>query len=393
MANSVTRHWWPRPNSALDTIVAVGVIAIDLGTQIAVTAGAHIGSARLGLGAVLLALLSGGSLWWRRRRPLLVLGFVVGALVVTDAVLETGLASQQVGIPLVLAVYSVASWSTHRRWAAAVPAAFFALVVAGTLEHEDLGTALALASAAVALPWAMGYAARTRRLYLEQVERRLAEVERDRDERARRAVMDERTRIARELHDVVAHHVSLIGVQAGAARAALDRAPQATRAALAAIEAASREAVGEMRCLLDVLGTMDEPTSRLGPQPGLAELDHLVDGFRAAGVDVTVDRRGSDACLSPALDLSCYRVIEEALTNVSKHSAAGRAHVEVFVDDVSVRLTVRDPGPARNGTAGSGHGLVGMAERVALFGGTLVSGPAEPGGFAVEATLPCREAV
>jgi signal transduction histidine kinase len=198
-------------------------------------------------------------------------------------------------------------------------------------------------------------------------------------------VLDERTHIARELHDVVAHHVSLIGVQAGAARTALASSPDATRDALLAIEASSRAAVGEMHALLGALRDGDDGAP-LAPQPGLAQLEPLVATFRATGLDVQLDAcRAAD--LPPALDLTCFRIVEEALTNVVRHSGARSATVRVQVDADEVRVTITDPGPAVGGP-GRGRGLVGLAERVALFGGRHRAGPTGSGGFEVAATLP-----
>jgi signal transduction histidine kinase len=250
------------------------------------------------------------------------------------------------------------------------------------------GVAAAIAAALIALPWIAGYAFRTRRLYVEAVEERLATVERERDERARQAARDERAHIARELHDIVAHHVSVIGVQAGAARVSLDTSPQETRAALLTIESASRQAVGEMRHLLSALREDDTPQDGAeSPQPGLADLDALVRSFAAAGLTVVLSKRGDDDLLAPTLDLCCYRIIEEALTNVTRHSASRQAGVDVEVGTSAVHITVNDPGPATP-KPGSGRGQVGMRERVGLFGGVLNVGPDGRGGFLVDATIP-----
>jgi signal transduction histidine kinase len=243
------------------------------------------------------------------------------------------------------------------------------------------------------LPAVAGQAARNRRDYLDQVTERLAEVERQRDEQARQAVQAERARIARELHDVVAHHVSLIGVQAGAARTGTGPAsPQIVRA-LESIEAGSRAAVEEMRHLLDALRPLaadPENSAVSGAQP----LSEAVDRMRAAGYEVELETLGDLSALSPGRALSVQRVVEEALTNVAKHSSARRVTVLVQVRPPRVHLEVHDPGPARPSRDGDdsrstgGRGLLGMRERMALYGGTVQAAPAPGGGFTVVGDLP-----
>jgi signal transduction histidine kinase len=393
---------WHRPfggATSLDAALACALFATDIGTQAAVTAGAHLRVPPLSPAAVALAGFGASVFWTRRRRPILVFVLVICTIVVSGAMAPPGLWTEHTGVPLAIAAYAVGSWSDSRAGAVAAPA--IALLLAfGVLARSGPVLMAALAAVVViALPWVAGRAARSRRQYLEQVKRQLAEAERERDERARQAVVDERRHIARELHDVVAHHVSLIGVQAGAARTALDHAPHSTRQALLAIEESSRSVVGEMRRLLDVLdvhqpGGPGVPVAQMEPQPSLGRLDELASGFRRAGLAVDVRASGDTAGLSPLLELCCYRLIEEALTNVTTHSAATTASVELTVGEPQalaggrvVHIAVHDPGPALACTAGSGRGLVGMRERVALFGGTLSAGAAEDGGFAVDATL------
>ena len=340
-----------------------------------------------------MAIAAAAPLLWRRRRPwLCVLGLAIGAIVAAAAV-PPGLFTQQCGATVALGVYAIAAWSAQRRLAVIVPALALAVVIAGAI-GDGTATVEAIlgASAIVALPWAVGYAARSRRLYLAEVEQRLAAAEHDRDALALRAVAEERTRIARELHDVVAHHVSLIGVQAGAARLTLPpgAATDTARTSLTAIETSSRAAVNEMRRLLGVLRA-DDPAAEVAPAPGLARLDDLVAEFRAAGIDVRSSIEADVTGLDPVLDVCCYRVVEEALTNVARHSAARTATVSVRADDCMVRIVVADPGPARlppPGPPRSGRGLVGMAERAALFAGRVAAGRQPDGGFAVIAELP-----
>ena len=375
----------------IDRALVIGVLGLDIVGQVVRTQGHDVESPRLGIVAILLALGNCVPLLWRRRRPLLVLVAVGVAAVVASGAAEPGLLSQRTGLTLVVAIYSVAAWSRHRRRATAVPAVLLVVLAAGGVDEGSGVVEAGLAAlAVVALPWVGGYASRSRRLYVEEVERRLVDAERDRDERARRAVIEERTHIARELHDVVAHHVSLIGVQAGAARTMLPDEADGTRAALAAIEDSSRSAVWEMRRLLDVLRA-DQDGPDVAPQPGLDDLDRLVEGFRAAGIDIRTTYRGDRGAVDPLLDVCCYRVVEEALTNVARHSTARRASVDVSYGADSVRISVCDPGPSHlppPGPPRPGRGLIGMAERVALFNGTLRAQPRPAGGFEVAAELP-----
>ena len=213
--------------------------------------------------------------------------------------------------------------------------------------------------------------------YIAEVEQRLDAAERERDERARRAVADERAHIARELHDVVAHHVSLIGVQAGAARTALDRCPTTTRTALGAIEAASRDARGRDAPTARHAARLDGP-ARVDSAPRAGRRSAASSpGSRGAGVDVVMRGNGVADRLPPVLELCCYRIVEEALTNVTRHSAASRATVDIERATTGVRIVVVDPGPTPPpGSDRGGRGLLGMSERVALFGGTLAAGPA-----------------
>lgn len=376
----------------LDGVVVGALVASDLTAQTMATAGTDVSSAELGVAAVMLAAISAANMWWRRRRPLTVLAGVVALVPLTAAAIEPGLFTQLTGTTAVLALYAVGAWSEHRRRATAVPIALVVVVIAGALgDGTAVASSVAIGLALVPLPWALGYAARVRRQYVLEVERRLVDAERERDVRARRAVLDERAHIARELHDVVAHHVSLIGVQAGAARTSLDGSPVATRAALQAIEAASRAAVGEMRHVLDALrddAYLEQGSASIAPQPRLADLDRLLEGFRGAGVAVALRCRTEAVALPPLIELCCYRIVEEALTNVTRHSSASAATVDVDHRDRLITLAVTDPGPSRPGRGDGGRGLIGMRERVALFGGTLSVGPTRGGGFAVVAQLP-----
>jgi signal transduction histidine kinase len=215
---------------------------------------------------------------------------------------------------------------------------------------------------------------REKSVALERANRELAEA----------AVAIERGRIARELHDVVAHNVSMMVVQAGAAERVLAGEQPHVRDALAAISDTGRQTVDEMRTLLGVL----RASAPLAPQPGLADLEELVDGVREAGLPVTLRIEGSPRPLPQAADLSAYRIVQEALTNALKHAGPARADVVVRFEAGAVTLEVRDTGMGAGQGGGTGHGLVGMRERVAMFGGELDASPAPEGGFAVRARLP-----
>jgi signal transduction histidine kinase len=215
------------------------------------------------------------------------------------------------------------------------------------------------------------------------------ELEHEREENARRAVFDERVRIARELHDVVAHHVSMMGIQAGAARVVLGRDPVLATEALAGIETSSRQAVLELHQLLGFLRQKDDPDD-LAPQPSLGQVHSLAANMSDSELTVEVSVEGEQRPLAPTVDVSAYRIVQEALTNTLKHAGASRAdvHVRYWPDELEVEIV--DDGRV-NGTpapASGGLGLIGMRERAALHGGELTAGPAAGGGFAVRVRLP-----
>jgi len=211
------------------------------------------------------------------------------------------------------------------------------------------------------------------------------------EERERAAVAEERRRIARDLHDVVAHSVSVMTVQAGAARLLLDEEPKRAREPLLAVEETGRQALGEMRRLLGILRRA-EGKAALAPQPGLARLDDLVAQARAGGLPVELTVEGERAALPPGVDLAAYRIVQEALTNARKHGGPARAHVALRYGREALELEVTNDGGASANDGSGGHGLVGMRERVALYGGELEAGPRASGGYAVRARLPVEAA-
>jgi signal transduction histidine kinase len=246
----------------------------------------------------------------------------------------------------------------------------------------------AVLGSALLASWAIGYGARNRRAYLDQVTARAHDLERAQDQRAALAVAAERGRISRELHDVVAHGMSLIVIQAQGGAAALDDQPAETRAALAAIVATGRGSLTDMR---RVLNAMDEVSDAWHPQPGLAQLPALVEQVHRAGTPVRLRVGGSAVPLPVPVDLSAYRIVQEALTNVMKHAGAGAtAEIVLNYRETALDLCVGDDGQGP-GKPATGNGINGMRERVRLLGGTFTAGGRAVGGFEVRATLPIRE--
>ncbi|NUT94217.1 MAG: sensor histidine kinase [Saccharothrix sp.] len=240
---------------------------------------------------------------------------------------------------------------------------------------DDLGLAIVVA-VLLSGSWALGHSMRIRRAFADRAAA----------DEAAKAVADERLRIARELHDVVAHSLSLITVKAGIANHVADTRPELAREALAVIETTSRGTLVEMRRLLGVLRSEDS-SAELEPMPGLADLPGLVERAGLAGVPVDLDVSGGP--LPDALGLTVYRIVQESVTNVVKHAAPARCRVEVAVGESSVRIAVTDDGPGERVLAGGGgHGLIGMRERVAVYGGTFAAGPRGGGGFQVRAEVP-----
>ena len=238
-----------------------------------------------------------------------------------------------------------------------------------TAPFEDAAFAMALSVVA----WALGEASRSRDVAL--------------GEEARRAVADEQARIARELHDVIAHSVSVIVVQASAADDVFDTHPDEARASIRSIERTGREALGELRRLLRNVRPADDELA--APQPGLDRVEELAEPIRAGGLDVVVRREGEPGPLPAGVDVSAYRIVQEALTNTLRHARAGRAEVVLRYGEDELEIEVLDDGrapasPDRNG----GHGLMGMRERASLLGGTVEAGPRPEGGFRVHARLP-----
>jgi signal transduction histidine kinase len=233
----------------------------------------------------------------------------------------------------------------------------------------------------------VGYALRQRTEQTEAAESRAQRIERERESALRLAVAEERARIARELHDVVAHAVSVMVLQVGAVRHRLPAAEQEAAEALGHVERTGRTALAEMRSLLGALGREDEPAT-LRPQPGLAAVENLLADVRSVGPEATLTVVGEPVALSPGLDLSAYRIVQEGLTNTLKHAAAQHVEVEVQYRPQELVLVVRDDGRGKASGDGQGHGLVGVDERVKVYGGDWSAGPCAGGGFELRARLP-----
>lgn len=252
---------------------------------------------------------------------------------------------------------------------------------------------LAVLGSVLIASWATGSGTRSRRAYLEELHAHAQDLARERDQQAALAVAAERGRISRELHDVVAHGLSVMVIQAQGGAAALDNRPADTRTALDAVVRTGRDSLAEMRRVLATVGEVDEDDAAWQPQPGLAQLSGLLDQVRRAGTSVRLHVNGNPAALQSTVDLSAYRVVQEALTNTMKHAIAGaKADVVLSYGDAEVCVEVSDDGQgqAKNDgdNDGGGNGLRGMHERVRLLGGRLTAGPGPSGGFVVRATLP-----
>jgi signal transduction histidine kinase len=388
-------HWLHSHPLARDGLVALALLAIGLPHMFLQPPplGLHYAPPDA-LDAAFVALAI-ASLSLRQRYTLSVLGFVVATQL--SLTLLNYAPSAGGLLAFLVAVYSVAA---HRALALSViggVAAFvWFLVWMWTLREEM--TVIGYVTNALILVgvWWLGRGLRLRRAYLAELEDRAARLERVRGSDARAARVEERSRIARELHDVVAHHVSVMTVQAGAARRILHMDPDRTQEALSTIEEVGRSALSEMRRIVGVLRTEHdpEPTGReLSPQPGVHEVGGLIDQIRETGLSVQLGVEGEPRALSPGVDLAAYRLIQEALTNTLKHAGPhARAWVRLNYGERELIVEIEDDGRGVAAALGAGdetgHGLVGMYERVALYGGDLRIGPRSGGGFEVRARFP-----
>jgi signal transduction histidine kinase len=339
--------------------------------------------------AVLLSLGCSLPFYVRRRAPFgALLVCTVSLVVLASCQYQANVQSQMI----VIYAYTLGAWSDGPKRAIGLTVVGIGLLTVGVIGIPDAsGANLVLSGAFYAASYAIGSSMRNRRLYNEQLEQRAADLERERDEEAKRAVADERLRIAQELHDVVAHSMGVIAVQAGVGAHVIDKDPDEAKKSLEAIASTSRSTLTEIRRLLGVLRADERGAYQ--PAPGLTDLDKLVDDLGAAGLPVTVTVEGSARDVPPGVDLTAYRIVQEALTNVLKHAGPAHADVRVGYAPGTIRLEIVDDGRGVNGRAGAhGHGLMGMRERVGVYGGTLRAGPATGGGFRVVAELPFGDA-
>ncbi|POX52890.1 two-component sensor histidine kinase [Streptomyces sp. Ru71] len=341
--------------------------------------------------SLLLMAIGAAALVLRRRAPMRVL-LVTGTVSVVECV--TGDPRAPVAMSAVIALYTVASTTdrptTWRVGLLTMTVLTGAAMLAGPLPwyaQENVGIFAWTGMAAAA-----GDAVRSRRAFVHAIRERAERAERTREEEARRRVAEERLRIARDLHDVVAHHIALVNVQAGVAAHVMDKRPDQAKEALAHVRAASRSALDELRATVGLLRQSGDPAAPTEPAPGLDRLDELAATFRNAGLHVLLARTDQGTTLPAAVGLAAYRVIQEALTNVQKHAGSGaKAEVSVVRVGPRIEITVLDDGPGADTAApasGGGHGLLGMRERVTALGGTLTTGPRYGGGFRVHAILP-----
>jgi len=333
----------------------------------------------------------------RRKYPLPVLVVVICA-----TALATIGSHNLTGFPLVaLPLYSVATQYERRDSIIALCGTCVAILVSiliadlihGSSANQAFNSVLAGGAA-----WFVGDSVRARRAYVAGLTQQAEERQRLETERAQQSIGEERLRIARELHDIVAHSLSVIAIQSGVGRHVLDMQPEEARKALAAVETTSRSALDELRRVLGVLRSDDPDGPSLVPAPGIGDLGQLLDQCRATGLEVTYRVHGPVVPVSPSMDLSVYRIVQEALTNVSKHAGTAQAAVDITFAEDAVVVSVLDEGALhRNGAVlptdtsvetGAHHGIIGMRERTAMFGGTLTAEPRREGGFEVQARLP-----
>jgi signal transduction histidine kinase len=294
-----------------------------------------------------------------------------------------------------LAFYSVAAHSVRKTAivSGAVALAVLAGPIAHTLDWQPLTWSKLARFAGQLAPlvaaWVLGDNMRTRRAYLRAVEDRAAQLEREQEANASRAAAEEQARIAREVHDVVAHNLSVIIVQATAAERVFASDPPDAERAVRAIGSTARQALDELRRVLAVVRSDEPGPAAFSPQPGLERLDGLLDQVRTAGLEVELEIAGEPRALPSALELSAYRIVQEALTNTLRHAGAQHATVSLRFDDDALKVEIVDDGTSPAGGNGAdGRGLIGMRERVATFGGQVETGPGIDGGFRVVARLP-----
>ncbi len=381
--DAVRRHpWWT------DSLLALALTAISVGSV--VVARTRYGFAFPVLAAVA-ALFTTVPIALRRYWPLRVLAITV----IAETLLLIFSSDSPVPLGVIVALYTVAA-RCERRVSIRAGAWVALPITVGVIANNGPHAGRVIPELAVfAIAWVVGDNLRTRRAYLAELEARAARLEREREEQAERAVIDERARIARDLHDVIAHNVSVMVVQASAGEEVFDEDPERARESLASVSSTGRAALAELRRLLGVIREKDDRAVEVSyaPQPGIEYLDELVGQVRETGLPVELAVIGEPRRLPEGVGLCAYRIVQEALTNTLKHAHASGARVSVRYVADALELEVVDDGadrPPVNGETG-GHGLIGMRERVALFGGELSASHRADRGYEVHARLPLEE--
>lgn len=380
------RRW---PGRLFDVGVVLALLA--LGAAIVITSTSAIPRfSAVRIPTYIVLMLSLASLLIRRRYPLLTIG-IIAAGVLTEAIIRPAFVFE----PLVMVAVYVAASRLPWRNALAIGVGLFVLflVAGGLVDGSESPSKTVTALVALGAAFAVGVYVSTRTEYVNSLQARAEQLVRERELLAGQAVAEERVRIARELHDVVAHHLSLITIQAGALRAQVGEG-SAAAATADVIASTGHQAMDEMRRMLGVLrlGAQDGAADH-APQPGLRDIEQLVKQTRAAGVPVALTVEGEARPLPPGVELSAYRIVQEALTNVLRHAGPAHCTVVMAYGVESLELRITDDGRGSDAAPSDvGHGLVGMRERVALFGGELYAGRVPDGGFAVRATLPVPRA-
>jgi signal transduction histidine kinase len=384
------RLWAREPLSRRSWGFDVGLALLATGAELALLLDDGTAS------SVALALtgVGGGAVALRRRAPLAVLAATLAAVVAIVAVGET-----PGGITVLIALYTTAAICERSVSLAALLPTAVVVTAVSVVTAEDGHPSSVVVGAVAAAPltagiWGLGAYAQTRRRYTQALEERAAQLEREREQLALIAVQEERTAIARELHDIVAHSVSVMLVGVRGAREAMRRSPDVAQDVLKAVERSGEQSLQELRRVLAVLRAADDGAESR-PQPSLDDLGDLIEGYRAAGLPVRLDVLGEPAPLPGGLELSVYRIVQEALTNAIKHADPSRVTVMLRFGGARLDVEISDdgtPSPEPSSRAhDDGHGLIGMRERVALFGGTLTAEARPGGGFDLVATLPYGE--
>jgi signal transduction histidine kinase len=370
-----------------DVVIAVGATALALSVFFAIVASIRGGTEIPGVALVVVHNLS---LAFRRLRPVHV---VVVQLITGLAVASLSLPVEVLGVGILIGTYTLASQRAPRISLPALGAIELSALTAQQISGHDPDVSTQVGNAIVlAVAWFLGNSVYARRIYADELERRNEELRRTRDDLARAVVSEERLRIARELHDIVAHSLSMIAVQSGVGVHVIDSRPEDAKRSLQIIEEASKSALAEIRRVLGLLRKDDADTS-LDPAPRLRDIDALIERISATGPHVELQLEGDISALPPGADLAAFRVVQEALTNVVKHANSARARVVITRSPTQLRVEVVDDGNGASRPSTGGQGLIGMRERVELFGGEFEAGSLPEGGFRVDARIPLEQSV